>query len=97
MRNPVLGLTIILGLVTMAEAVEDWAGLTAAPGREEVFTICSGCHSLKLVTQQRLDRPSWEETLIWMVEEQGMAELDEETNALVLDYLESQYGRTVPR
>ncbi len=97
MGNPSLGLTILLGLMAMAEAAEDWDGLTAAPGREEVFAICSPCHSLKLVTQQRLDRYSWEETLVWMVEEQGMAELDEETSALVLDYLESQYGRNVPR
>ena len=39
-----------------------------------------------------LDRASWEETLDWMVEEQGMPPLDAESQVLVLDYLATHYG-----
>ena len=75
-----------------AEEEDDWDGLPAGQGREEVWAFCSGCHSLMLVTQQGLSRESWEETLVWMVEEQGMVELDSDTETLVLDYLAQHYG-----
>lgn len=35
-----------------------------------------------------------EESLVWMVEEQGMPEPDEATWALILDYLAEHYGPT---
>lgn len=76
-----------------AEDEEDWAGLPPGPGREEVFYTCQACHSLRIVVQQGLDRESWEETLVWMVEEQGMPEFEPEDLELVLDYLAENYGR----
>jgi len=66
--------------------------LPAGAGRDEVAVICDGCHSLKLVAQQGLDRDSWDETLDWMIAEQGMAALDSETRVLVLDYLAAHFG-----
>jgi len=72
---------------------EGWAGLPPGPGREEVFYSCNSCHSLMLVTQQGMSRDRWEETLEWMVEEQGMSEFpDAATRTLVLDYLSNHYG-----
>ena len=71
---------------------DDWDGLPQGPGREEVFGICRACHSLMIVKQQGLTREAWDETLVWMVEEQGMPELDDEYLNLVLDYLASHYG-----
>ena len=71
---------------------EDWQGLPAGLGREEVFYTCQACHSLAIVTQQGLDRDSWDETLVWMVEEQEMDPLDLEDRKLVLDYLATHYG-----
>ena len=72
---------------------EDWQGLPAGPGREEVFYLCQRCHSLAIVKQQGLDRNSWDETLVWMVEEQGMDPLDPEDRGLILNYLTTHYGR----
>jgi len=69
-----------------AEAQDD-AGLPAGKGREEVELYCSACHSLKLVTQQGLTREAWDELLVWMVEEQGMAEISSDDRKIVLDYL----------
>jgi cytochrome c len=72
---------------------EGWGGLPAGPGREEVFYSCNACHSLMLVTQQGMSRDRWDETLDWMIEEQGMSEFsDDATRALVLDYLSQHYG-----
>lgn len=73
---------------------EERLGLPPGPGREEVFYTCKACHSLKLVQQQGLSRKDWDETLDWMVEEQGMDEIENEaTRDLILDYLSTHYGR----
>jgi cytochrome c2 len=66
---------------------EDWQGLPAGQGREEVFYLCQACHSLRTVTQQKLTRDAWDETLVWMVEEQGMPEPEAEERGRILDYL----------
>lgn len=71
---------------------EDWDGLPPGKGREEVYYACQACHSLAIVKQQGLSREWWDDTLTWMVEEQNMAELDEEDRALVLEYLSTHYG-----
>jgi cytochrome c len=71
---------------------EDWQELPAGSGREEVFYQCQACHSLAIVKQQGLGRESWDETLVWMVEEQEMEPLDPEARTLVLDYLALHYG-----
>ena len=70
-----------------------WQGLPAGPGREIVFGLCQACHSLAIVKQQGLDRETWEETLVWMVEEQAMPPLDPENLQNVLDYLAINFGR----
>ena len=67
--------------------IEDWAGLPPGLGREEVFYLCQACHSLKTVLQQRLSRDVWDETLVWMIEEQGMPAPEAAEYARLLDYL----------
>ncbi|OEF56160.1 cytochrome C [Enterovibrio norvegicus] len=57
-----------------------------------VASTCSVCHSLHLVVQQGLSRDSWDETLEWMVDEQGMDGLDDGDHERVLDYLATYYG-----
>lgn len=77
--------------------VATFGGLPEANGREEVFFACSTCHSIKLVLQQRLSRDDWDETLEWMVEEQGMPPLDSDRRERVLDYLGGVLGPEAPR
>lgn len=67
----------------------DWP---QGPGREVTGNVCNVCHSLAIVKQQGLARWRWDELLDWMVEEQGMAPLDPENRALVLDYLVQHFG-----
>lgn len=67
-------------------------GVAAHEGREEVVAYCGACHSLKLVTQQRLPRYRWEELMVWMHEKQGMPKLPEEEEQLIVDYLAEHLG-----
>ena len=88
-------LVSLLVAIAPASALSDedeWDGLAPGEGREEVYYACQACHSLAIVKQQGLSRESWDESLIWMVEEQGMPELDPDERELVLDYLAELYG-----
>jgi cytochrome c len=72
---------------------QDWQGLPPGKGREEVFYTCNACHSLMLVTQQGMNRDRWDETLEWMVEEQGMNEIEDVAmRDRILDYLSTHFG-----
>jgi hypothetical protein len=71
---------------------EDLGGLPPGPGQEVVYYTCNACHSIRLVTQQRLSRERWDGLLDWMVEEQGMAEPAPEDRELILDYLGTHYS-----
>ena len=66
--------------------------LIADTGAPLVAAWCGGCHSIELVTQQRLDREGWQQLLQWMQEEQGMPEMPVEHQVQVLDYLATHYG-----
>lgn len=78
--------------VASAETEEDFQGLPAGTGREEVFYLCNACHSLKTVQQQGLPRDRWDDLLHWMTEKQGMPELEGQDRDLVLGYLAEHYG-----
>lgn len=99
-RNIFSGLATIVLIATIVwtfaqptqASEDDYGGLPDGEGRDEVYVICSGCHSIKLVVQQGLTRDSWQESLEWMVDEQGMPEMDPETHTLVLDYLSDHLG-----
>jgi len=70
-----------------------WQGLPAGPGREDVFYRCKACHSLMIVKQQGLSRAAWEESLEWMVEEQGMPPIEDDSmRNRILDYLSTHFG-----
>ncbi len=47
--------------------------------------------------QQRMTRKGWDKTLVWVVEEQGMPELEPDERDLILDYLDTHFDRDVPR
>ena len=78
--------------VAATSSEEEYEGLPPGSGRDEVLGLCGACHSIKLVTQQGLSRSTWVEVLVFMVEEQEMAELEPEDEVLILDYLEKFYG-----
>ena len=76
----------------LADQDEDFGGLPPGEGREAVFNTCQACHSLAIVKQQGLSRKSWDETLDWMIEEQGMPEPEPEEREQLLTYLSGTFG-----
>ena len=86
-----------LATITAAQAEEsDYGVLVEAEGVEETYAYCSACHSERLVAQQGLTREKWIEMLEWMVEEQGMAEIEEPDYSKVIDYLSENYNTDRP-
>jgi cytochrome c len=49
-----------------------------------------------IVAQQGKTREGWDEMLVWMVEEQGMAEIPEDERNIILDYLAEHYNTDRP-
>jgi cytochrome c len=95
----VIGLAASLAVPVAALADTDAAGntfqeaeLVPGPGMEEVELTCAACHSLNIVVQQGLTKEDWDELLDWMIEEQGMAELEDEERKLIVEYLATNYG-----
>ncbi len=74
------------------EESDEFGILLDAPGVETTYYACSACHSERIVAQQGLSRKGWEEMLVWMVEEQGMFELEDAERNEVLDYLTAHYN-----
>ena len=91
------GLFGLFALGANASEPDDYDGLPAGSGQEQVFDSCAPCHSLAIVKQQRLDRAVWDEVLAWMVEEQGMPALEPAERALILDYLGRHFSPGNPR
>lgn len=78
------------------EEPPEFGVLLVAEGVEETHAYCSACHSERLVAQQGLTRDGWAELIDWMVDEQGMAEIEEPDYSLVLDYLSAHYNTDRP-
>ena len=90
-------LALPLAAAQAGEDDEDYGGLPPGEGREATFDACNACHSTMLVAQQRLARDIWDETLEWMVEEQGMDELTQDERKEILDYLSTYLTEDTPR
>jgi hypothetical protein len=66
--------------------------LAPGAGRELVVDTCTGCHTAEIIVSSHMSRKTWETTLAWMSETQGMSPLDPETRKAILDYLETTQG-----
>ena len=74
----------------------DFGLLVAAKGAGATHAYCTVCHSERIVAQQGLTREDWLETLEYMVDEHGMAPIEESDLELVVDYLSTHYGPDRP-
>jgi hypothetical protein len=54
--------------------------------------MCTGCHGLDIVKQQRMSDERWAYTLEWMVREQGMPKLPDPIEDQVLAYLTTHFS-----
>ena len=78
------------------DAESEFGVLVAGKGAEETYNYCIACHSEMIVAQQGLTKPQWLEMMDWMVEEQGMDEIEEPEFSLIVDYLAENYGPERP-
>ncbi len=77
-------------------AENEFGLLKVAEGVETTFYACTACHSEMIIAQQGLTRSGWDEMLVWMVEEQGMYEIEEPDRTVILDYLSTHYNEDRP-
>ena len=75
-------------------------GLVADEGLNLVIAHCTGCHSAKLVTQNRFNSEGWIRVIRWMQETQNLWDLGESEDDIVA-YLSKHYapefaGRRMP-
>jgi len=66
-------------------------GLVEAEGLPLVIAHCTGCHSGKLITQNRLSKDGWQETIRWMQKTQNLWDLGEDEK-IIVDYLSKNYA-----
>jgi hypothetical protein len=82
----------LAGVAAGQEVAEEPSVFPDGPYRDEVFYLCTACHSSRLVRNQAMSRERWDETLTWMSERHGMPELEGEERARFLDYLSAHFG-----
>ncbi len=80
--------------------VHETTGLIIDEGFELVAANCLGCHSGKLIAQNRASREGWKNLIRWMQKTQKLWDLGSNEDA-ILDYLEKNYapeksGRRAP-
>ena len=83
-------------LPALASADSPYGVLVDEDGAAETYGVCIACHSEQIIAQQGLSRADWDELLDWMVEEQGMADIQGPIRERILDYLAQHYGEDRP-
>lgn len=66
-------------------------GLLDGPGLDLVIRNCTGCHSAKLITQNKATASGWRGTIQWMQETQGLWKLGDDEDVIV-QYLSDFYA-----
>ena len=89
-----IAMSLLMHHIASAVEIDKVTGLIMDKGFEKVKANCTVCHSVKLVTQNRLDRKGWLEVIRWMQETKGLWQFDPETEKEILDYLSTHYGPT---
>lgn len=90
------GLIILATSTGQIAHAGEFGHLVDGKGAEETYYACTGCHSDMLVAQQGLSRERWNELIDWMIDEQGMPEIESEERELILEYLSTNYGPDRP-
>ncbi|HUA63668.1 MAG TPA: helix-hairpin-helix domain-containing protein [Verrucomicrobiae bacterium] len=85
----ITGATVVaLGMLAFSAAAQ--SELPDAPGKEAVEKVCSNCHALAVITQNRGSQRHWEATVDDMVS-RGAEATDEEIEQVV-KYLVANFG-----
>ena len=92
-RGVAIAAGLLLAGAASAQGIEEEpSAFPDGPYRDEVFYLCTACHSSRLTRNQAMSRERWDATLTWMSERHGMHELTGEERVRVLDYLTASFG-----
>ncbi|MEH6680090.1 MAG: monoheme cytochrome C [Sediminicola sp.] len=75
----------------IVDGVHVRTGFKVGEGMQEVINNCTSCHSSKLVTQNRMDREGWINTIRWMQETQNLWDLGP-NEEIIVEYLSKHYS-----
>ena len=87
----ILSSTFVLVSSADEPAIDPATALPIADGFERVRLHCTGCHSGRLVAQNRATREGWLGLIRWMQRTQRLPDLGPDED-VVLDYLAAQLG-----
>ena len=79
-------LWMLLAFLAQAETSSD-SILKPGQGRGIVTAACTQCHTAEIIVASHMSRKTWDTTLTWMEETQGLVELEPDTRKRILDYL----------
>ena len=91
---PVLAVSAISSIgVSHADEkpLDEVSGFVIDDGWELTNAHCASCHSAKLVTQNRMDRDGWQETIRLMQAEHGLWDLGG-AEPVIIEYLDLHYS-----
>ena len=71
--------------------IDPITGLKTTGDWEIVRNNCIGCHSARLITQQRGTAAQWLTMIRWMQEKQNLWQFDADTEARIVAYLAENY------
>lgn len=80
-----------IDLSKVANGIHTLTGLKADVNLELVIANCTGCHSAKLIAQNKATKEGWRNTIAWMQETQNLWDLGENEER-ILEYLANNYA-----
>ena len=76
---------------TAEPSIDPATGFTMTGDWQLVRGHCTGCHSAKLITQQRGTEQQWLAMIRWMQKKQNLWQFDRDTETRIVAYLAEQY------
>ncbi|HKJ17599.1 MAG TPA: hypothetical protein VJ984_09645 [Xanthomonadales bacterium] len=84
-------LVCFYGPPAVSQETDPQSGLILDENWELVLANCSGCHSPRLVTQNKMNADSWLETIHWMQDKHNLWDLGD-SQSKIISYLAKNYG-----
>ena len=76
---------------TTSATIDPVTGFRMSEDWDLVRAHCTGCHSAKLITQQRGTAQQWLAMIRWMQEKQNLWQFDADTEERIIAYLATNY------
>lgn len=82
----------MLSSPAIAQDDPEYMAMADGEGKDFTHLLCSDCHAMSHVLEKRYSRSGWRKSIERMTTEFGMAALQADEKALILDYLTEHYS-----